>query len=93
MEQLEPKVRGASQAQGDLTVEMKKTEVATEELRVKIGEEFAPAISKIWQSILEGVKGIPEMISSFGDAFTNIGKKAEYAYVWVTNLFQGGLKD
>lgn len=88
MDQLKPKVDGMAKAFGDtLAGGMKKSEIATEELKVKIGEEFAPAIAKVEEAILTGVKGIPEMVSSFKQGFVELIDNAKQAWFSVKAIF------
>lgn len=69
MGELKPKVEGAAQAFGEtLAGSMKKSEIAIEDLKRQIGEEFAPTVQKSERFLLAFVSRIPEWFSSADEA-------------------------
>ncbi len=96
MDELAPRVHGAAKAFGDeLAGSMKKTEIATEELKVKIGSEFAPVVDGLWKSILQGVEGLPQMVRSVSNAFASINEAILETWVKTKAIFgfDGDLKN
>jgi len=92
MDQLKPRVDGAAKAFGEtLAGGMKKSEIATEELKVKIGEEFAPVLSSLWKNILEGIKGLPEMFYGIGRGLDMIEEKAKVVGLTILKLASLGM--
>lgn len=62
MQDLAPKVAGSAKAFGDTLVgEQKKVDVAIEELKIKIGAEFAPILKKGEAALLAFVSNVPHL--------------------------------
>ena len=71
MEQLVPKVKNAAKAFGDeLAGSLKKVDVAQEELKVKIGSEWAPILNTVWTTILKIGSQIPQLFRDIGTGAT-----------------------
>lgn len=80
MDQLKPRVDGAADAFGTtLAGSIKKTDVAIEELKVQIGEEFAPALKKGEAALLSFVKNIPDIVDKINDKFDSFILKIKEA--------------
>lgn len=76
MDQLKPKVDGAAEALGgELAGSIKKTDIAIEELKVKIGEELAPELKKAERFLLAFVQRIPEWFNSADEAIGRLKAK------------------
>jgi hypothetical protein len=68
MDQLAPKVKGSEEAFGDtLEGQAKKVDVAIDELKLKIGTEFAPSLKQGEEALLAFVVNIPEIANEFSD--------------------------
>lgn len=73
MTELKPRVEGAAKAFGDTTAgQIKKTEVQIDELKEKIGQELQPAIKTFYQTISDGLKGIPQIFATFKGAIDSV---------------------
>lgn len=70
MTELKPRVEGAAQAFGETTAgEIKKTEVAIDEIKKKIGKELEPVIRTALQLLSQSLQGLETLFSRVAKAY------------------------
>lgn len=94
MTQLAPKVEGAAKAFGETTAgQIKKTEVEIQELKETIGQQLQPAIKLFYQTISDGLKGIPQIFESFKNFFSSLGQEVKFNAGIINSYFRGGFAE
>lgn len=91
MNELAPRVEGAAKAFGDTTAgQIKKTEVQITELKEQIGQELQPAIKLFYQTLSDGLKGIPQIFDTLGGSLNKFGETIKFNIELIAEFAKGG---
>lgn len=94
MSELAPRVEGAAKAFGDTTAgQIKKTEVQIQELKETIGEQLQPAIKLFYQTISDGLKGIPQIFDTLSKGVNGFGETLKFNIQLLAEFAKGGAGD